>query len=86
LLLKIPNLRILCFDLLLDYFHLRFKVLEKLGRSSTFLLCLKEPLSEALSLAEDGRVLFNNFAVNLNEVDKEFGDGLIVEIFQVPAT
>jgi hypothetical protein len=50
------------------------------------LLGLKEPLSEALSLAEDGRVLFNNFAVNLNEVDKQFGDGLIVEIFQVPTT
>jgi hypothetical protein len=49
------------------------------------MLCLKEPLSEALSLAEDGRVLFNNFAVNLDEVDKQFGDGLIVEIFQVPA-
>lgn len=50
------------------------------------MLGLKEPLSEALSLAEDGRVLFNNFAVNLNEVNKEFCDGLIVEIFQVPTT
>jgi hypothetical protein len=41
---------------------------------------MKELLSEALSLSEDVRILFNYFAVNFYEVNKEFADGLIVEI------
>ena len=80
LLLKIQNLGIFCLDLLLEYFQLCFKILDNLGLCSFIKLCLKEPLSEALSFSEDGRVLFNNIAVNLNEVNKQLGDRLIVEI------
>ena len=80
LLLKIQNLGIFCLDLMLENFQLCFKVLYNLGLRSTIKLSLKELLSEALSLFEDRRILFNNFAVNLNEVNKQLGDRLIVEI------